>query len=245
MRSIVIIVLFGLVPCVVMPQNADRLQQAAEVKKAIGQIAATKKTNAHIILRDLREFDGNVTEVDADSFGVNFKPKKKGWFTKGTNSNSKPASVLKYNDVLQLEGNELLLSFVPNPTQSPYASWDAIRAIGIGEFLQVHLTNGRKSHGVFLKSVDDRLTLMRGNTEFYISREVISRVYRVKDNTVNLASKLLRGGQKGTEVSDDIFPILDPTARAYPGALAIGAAAGGSIYALPKAGTKRVLVFAK
>lgn len=68
---------------------------------------------------------------------------------------------------------------------------------------------------------------------------------RVSGDASGLASKLLSGGQKGADVSDDIFPVLNPRARAHSGALAIGAATCASIYALPKDGIKRVLVFAK
>jgi hypothetical protein len=251
MRCIILIISICLTTGLGYGQTADPDLQAAQVKNAIAQCARQKKAKVELVLRDLREIEGKVIWVDDDHFTIRLNEKKKfsrtiTVITIGTPPLPRYSRTLsiKYSEILQLETGRIVLSFVPDPQQSPYATWDAVQGVGRGEFLQVYHKSGKKYSGVLLKSSVDRLTLMRGNTEIEFTVGDVRRVYRVSGDTSTSAAKLLSGGQKGAQISDDIFPINDPSARANPIGMAIGAGIGALIYILP-GGTKRVLVFAR
>jgi hypothetical protein len=236
-------------PPTVFSQAADLAEQAALVKQTVGAIAGSRNKNTEVVLRDLREFKGKVIGVYDDHFVIRPKGKRELKWTViviGTNPPpTRPAIYIRYRDVLQIEGKNAVASFVPDPAASPFSTWDQVNAIGRGEFVQVHRVDGRKSHGVFYRSGPDSLTLMVGNKEVTIPAASVSRVFRVKGDTRSLLMKIITGGTRGAEISEEIFPILDPRALAHPLAVVIGAAIGTTIYLLPIGKTSRVLVYSK
>jgi hypothetical protein len=229
-------------------QSQDKDADTEMIKAAVGQIAGHRKPKAEIVLRDLREFNGKIVAVLHDHFLIALGQKKsRTSVTIITFPRPKLRQPIRifYEDVLQIEGRGIAMSVAPDPKRSPFATWDAVTKIGAGEFLQIQLKDGTNRLGIFSGASDDSVTLLRGNTRAGISRENIVRVFRVTSDTGSPSAKLLRGSQKGTGISDDVFPILDPTAHAHPLVLAAGAAIGALIYLLPRGGTKRVLVYAK
>jgi hypothetical protein len=234
-------------PTLTFGQSEEKVRQADIVKGAIGRIAALRKPKAEIVLRDLREFKGTIIGVYPDHFLVKRKEKKNAGFTITIGPRRNPGRPvrIKYSDVLQLEGKDVLMSWVPDPREAPFGDWQDLRSVMIGEFLQLEIDSGKKTTGVFLRATGDSVTLMRGDRQVSIERDQIVRVYRITGDTSSLSSKLLRGGTKGTEVVEDIFPIADPSAHAHPIALGIGAAIGALIYILPKSGPTRVLAYAR
>ena len=119
----------------------------------------------------------------------------------------------------------------------------------VGDFIQVDITNGKRTYGTFHSHSDNRLVLIRGNSEAGFARDNVSRVYRITGDTTTLAGKLFGGVQKGAEVTEDVVSSLP---QIYGGSadiprdtLAIGAAAGAAIYLIPTGKPTRVLAFAK
>lgn len=233
-----------LAPLTLFAQRSDRSLQEAQVKAAVGIIAATKRAHAEVILRDLREIEGKVINVYDDSFVIRPKRRK----TPSLGVQRAGIYTIRYSDVLQLEGKDVAISFVPDPASSPYAGWHEVKAVGTGEFVQLYLKDGRRAHGVMLKATDDSVSIMSGNKKAELERSNIARVYRVTGDTSTMLSRLTKGGERGAEIADILLPIMDAAARAALPGLALGAGIGVAtvilIYMLPKGGTKRVLVYA-
>jgi hypothetical protein len=236
-------------PIISFAQLPDRRAQAAAVKDAVGVIAGSGGGKAEVVLRDLREFEGKIVGLYDDHFVI--RPKQKGRkpiisvTIIGHPPPGPPPVRIYYRDVLQIEGKQTAVSFVPDPAASPYSSWDEVAALGRGEFLQVHMADGRKIHGVYYPSTADSISLMRGDRETVISSGQVARLYRVVGDTRSLATKIVTGGTRGTQISEELFPIFDPKSIAHPVANVIGAAIGTTIYILPLGKTKRVLVFSR
>lgn len=233
-----------LAPLTLFAQRSIGSLQEAQVKAAVGMIAATKRAHAEVILRDLREIEGKVINVYDDSFVIRPKRRK----TPRLGVQRAGIYTIRYSDVLQLEGKDVAISFVPDPASSPYAGWDEVKAVGTGEFVQLYLKDGRRAHGVMLKATDDSVSIMSGNKKAELERSNIARVYRVTGDTSTMLSRLTKGGERGAEIADILLPIMDAAARAALPGLALGAGIGVAtvilIYMLPKGGTKRVLVYA-
>ena len=248
MRKVLMFIAILVTPAAVTAQTTDPAERTEIVKQTVGAIAGADKRYAEVILHDLREFKGKVIGVYEDHFVL--RPKKKGgmkWtvISIGTNPNSNPAIFIKYRDVLQIEGKKAVASFVPAPAASPFATWDQVNEIGRGEFVQVYRVDGRKAYGVFYRSGPDSLSLMEGNKEIVIAAATISKVYRVKGDTRGLATKMITGGTRGAQITEDWLPLLDPSRLADPIAVLFGAAIGTGIYLLPIGKTSRVLVFSR
>ena len=248
MRMALLFIAILVAPAAGLAQVPDQAEQAEIVKQAVGAVAGSKDEYAEVVMHDLREFKGKVIGVYGDHFVLLPKKKRKMKWTVisiGTNPNSNPANFIRYRDVLQIEGKSAVASFVPDPAASPYSTWEKVNEIGSGEFVQVHRVDGRKMHGVFYRSGPDSLSLIEGNREVMIAAARISKVFRVKGDTRGLATKIITGGTRGAQISDDLLPIGDPRSLAHPLALAIGAAVGTTIYLLPIGETSRVLVYSK
>jgi hypothetical protein len=237
-------------PILVFSQHPNTQAKEDLVKNAVGTIAGSKRPKVELVLNDLREFKGKIVAVYPDHFI--FEPKSDdGLLTikipiVTIGSVPKPARIrIKYADVLQLKGNKGILSFVPDPKARPYSAWSEMGALGRGEFLQVHLSNGRKLHGVYFRSAPDSLSLLKGDKVVVIPASDVMKVYRVKGDTRSVASKIADGGMRGTRVSEDWLPIGDPRGSANPAALAIGAAVGATLYLLSSGRTERVLMFSR
>ena len=248
MRKVLIFIAFLALPAGVLAQDPKDAEQVEIVKQTVGAIAGSDKKNAEVVLNDLREFEGKVIGVYEDHFVLRPKKKREMKWTVisiGTNPNRNSAIFIKYRDVLQIEGKNAVASFVPDPAASPFATWDQVNEIGRGEFVQVHRVDGKKAYGVFYRSGPDSLSLMEGNKEVIIAASRISKVYRVKGDTRGLATRIITGGTRGVQISEDWLPLLDPRSLAHPMAVAIGAAVGTTIYLLPVGKTSRVLVFSR
>ena len=248
MRKLLIFIAFLAAPAGVLAQAVDRADETEIVKQTVGAIAGSDKKHAEVVLNDLREFEGKMIGVYEDHFVLRPKKKREMKWTVisiGTNPNRNPAIFIKYRDVLQIEGKKAVASFVPDPAASPFGTWDQVNEVGRGEFVQVHRVDGKKAYGVFYRSGPDSLSLMEGNKEVIIAVSKISKVYRVKGDTRGLATRMIIGGTRGAEITEDWFPLLDPRSLAHPMAIAIGAAAGATIYLLPIGKTSRVLVFSR
>jgi hypothetical protein len=248
MLKALMFIAFLFAPAAVLAQATDPKAEAEIVRQTVGAIAGSNKRHAEVVLRDLREFEGKIIGVYDDSFVLQPKgDKKRQWtvISVGTNPNRSPAIHIRYGDVLQVEGKNAVASFVPDPAESPYASWDAVGTIGRGEFVQVYRTGGGRIQGVVYRSGPDSLSLMKGNREVVIPAGEIAKVYRVKGDTRSLATKVLSGGTRGMEITDDWLPLLDPRRMADPIVLMVGAALGTAIYVLPIGKTSRVLVYSR
>ena len=248
MRGAMILVIVIAAAASAVAQSPDLADQAEMIRQTVGAIAGSDKTNAEVVLRDLREFKGKVVGVYDDHFVLRPKQKRDLKWTVisiGTNPNRNPAILIRYRDVLQIEGKKAVASFVPDPAASPFATWDQVNAIGRGEFVQIHFVDGRKAQGVFYRSDEHTLSLIRGNREVAFHANKVSKVFRVKGDPRSLATKIITGGTRGAEISEDWFPLLDPRSLAHPLATVIGAAVGATIYVLPIGKTSRVLVFSR
>ena len=228
---------------IVLAQVDDRDEQARIVKAAIGGIAAKPKAKVEIVTRELRRIEGRIEGVYPDYFVILPKGQKKPLITIGAPYRPKRYNIA-YRDVLQFEAKALAISFVPNPNRKPFASWDEVSSLGVGVPLQIDLSDGKRAYGALLIGKENSLTLMRGNRQIEISRDRVTRIYRITADNSTIMAKILAGAQTGADITDDILPISDASARANPLAMGIGAAIGALIYILPK-GTKRVLVFAR
>ena len=251
MRKALLFIAFLVTPAAVVAQTTDRAEQAAIVKETVGAVAGSDKGYAEVVLHDLREFKGKVIGVYEDHFVIRPKGKRDlKWtvpvITIGRNPQGKRSAIyIKYRDVLQIEGEKAVASFVPDPAATPHSTWDQVNEIGRGEFVQVHRVDGRKAYGVFYRSGSDSLSLIEGNKEIIIAASKISKVFRVKGDTRGLATRIITGGTRGAEISEDWFPLLDPRRLAHSIAVMMGAAVGTAIYLLPIGKTSRVLVFSR
>lgn len=243
MRVLSFLIVYAVVcPTFLFAQRSEREVQADEVKTELGKVLARSKPKVEVVLRDLREVEGKLVGLYQDSFVL--KPKGKNALvsvTIGSKAASKKPVVIKYKDVLQMEGKGILLSFVPDPKRSPFSVWDDVRELGVGEVVHVEMLDGKRYGGAFLKASHDSVSMMRGNSQRDFEKKSVARVYRVRGGS---SARLSDAATKGTDITDDILPIGDPSARAHPAALAIGAGIATLIFMLPK-GTKRVLVYAQ
>ena len=232
----------------VRSQTSNPVTRAGLVKDAVGTIAGSDKKYAEVILNDLREFKGRIVAVDDNFFVLEPKKKRELKITVvviGKNPTRRPGIMIRYRDVLQISGKHAIVSFVPDPSASPYSTWDEVCSIGRGEFVQVHRSSGNTMHGVLYRTTPDSLSLMRGNKEVVISAAEITKVYRIKGDHGSLATRILTGGTLGAQISEDWLPIGDPRSNAHPIGAAIGAAVGATLFVLSIGKTQRVLVHSK
>ena len=221
---------------------SDPADRAAVVKSAVGTIAGSEKRSAEIILNDLREFNGNITAVYPDHFVL--VPAKKGFpkleITVISVGSKQPRKVvnIRYSDVLQVSSKSVAVSFVPDPAASPYSDWGTLASVGRGEYLHLRTIHDKSVVGVFIRSTSDSISLMKGNREVVIPSADVEKIYRIKGDARNLASKILTGGSR----SKDIEPWLsDATGRLSPTTAVIGAV----VWMLPIGKTSRVLVYSR
>jgi hypothetical protein len=213
--------------------RADRAEDADRIKQAVGIIAAAKKPDVKFVLRDLRELRGKIVGVYEDRFAVDLKGPKN-VITIGKVRKNPPMHV-KYSDVLQIEGKGALLSVVPDPQRTPYSEWNAVRTVGVGSRLQVITTDGNQSRGMFMTLADDRITLLRGNTQTEIAKSEIRRIYQVAGDGKGFFEEAL-------PIKDAVGCAINPFCLATVVPIVLGAAA--IMHVLPKSGVKRVLIFA-
>lgn len=236
-------------PISVFAQRPNNQIETDLVRNTVGMIAGTGKKNSEIVLNDLREFKGKIIAMDEDQFFLQLRKKKELKVTIniiGGNQNRPPVVAIKYRDVLQIQGKNAVVSFVPDPKASPYSTWDEVESIGRGEFVQVHRSTGGTIHGVFYRSTSDSLSLMTGNKETVVSAADITRVYRVKGDTRRLITKIVTGGTLGAEISEkDWLPIIDPRGCTHPIPCAFASGIGATLFLLSIGRTERVLVFAR
>jgi hypothetical protein len=215
----------------------------------VGTIAGTKKKYAEVVLNDLREFRGKIVAVYDDIFIL--EPKKIKTSVKikvisiGSVPNNQTHRRIKYSDVLQIEGTNTAISYVPDPAASPYATWDEVSSLVRGDFLQVHRSAGGRIHGVYYRSTPDSVSLMRGNKEVVIPAAEITKVYRVKGDTRSLAAKILTGGTLGAKITEDGLPIWDPRVYRHPIGVVLGPAVGATLFVLSIGKTQRLLVYSR
>jgi len=253
MKYLLCITLIALLCVGISAQTASRTDEADTMKRAVDFITASKKRpSVDIVLRDMREINGKIVRVYDDSFAVEFKEYSR-HITKvviigSVHYNPKPQILIRYSDVLQIEGKGVVLSFVPDPKLTPYSEWDAIHELGAGALLQVHTKDGKKVHGVFATSAGDRINLIQGNKQTEIARDDIVRIYQLAGNVDSLGTKLFGGGRRGRETKRDVMEIMDALVRVFPfglpAAILVGITAITIMHVLPKRGVKRVLVFA-
>jgi hypothetical protein len=255
MKYLLYLTLVALLSVGISAQTLSKSDEAAAMKKAVRMIiAAKKKPNVDVVLRDLRELEGKIVAVYDDSFVVKFKEKHDRGIPIITVGNvprhRKPPMMIKYGDVLQIRGKDVVLSFVPDPKLTNYSEWNAISTVGVGALLQIHTHDGKKENGVLTTWTDDRIKLMQGNTEIKIARNDIVRVYQLAGDARTMTQKVSDVGRKVGTIADALLVLVPFTiyaALVHP-ALGIGVAAataaGIVMYVLPKDGVKRVLLYA-
>ena len=240
------IVIIVLLPASLFAQDIGREAQADLVKTAVERIAASGDRRVRIVLRDLRPMAGKIARVRSHSVDLEPVRQKKALITIGPKRRKdSPARNILFRDVLQLEGDGLAMSFIPHPKKPNHGSWDELREIGVGEFLQVELLDGSRRHGVFASVDDTHITVVRGDKYIRLDRNEVVRLFRVAGATKSLASKLAKGAKAGAKVSDELFPIYDPQAIANPAALGLGAGIGALLYLIPRGSATRVLVYSQ
>jgi len=250
MRCIILILSICLTTCLGIAQTSGPVASSGNVKDVVGTIAASDKKDVEVILNDLREIRGKIVAVYDDVFIIEPKKLKTSIKIKvvsiGNVPHNRTYTRIKYGDVLQIEGKNAAMSFVPDPAASPYSTWDGvIGSLVRGDFVQVHRSPGDTIHGVFYRSTPDSLSFMKGNDEVVIPAAEITKVYRVKGDTRGLARKILTGGTLGAKIAEDGFPITDSRARAHPIAVAVGAGVGTTLFLLSIGKTQRVLVYSR
>ena len=248
MRYMLLPIVLLFLSVAVTPQTSDQVVRAGIVKDAVGTIAGADKKYAEVILNDLNEYGGKIVAVDEDFFILEPKKPKAQLKIKVVSIGSVPSNMrrrIKYSDVIQIEGKDVALSFVPDPASSPYSTWHEVSSISRGDFVQIHRSPGGTIHGVLYRSTPNSLSLIRGNKEIVISAAEITKVYRVKGDTRSLATKILSGGKLGAEISEGWLPIGDPRASGHPVAVAMGSVIGASLFVLSIGKTQRLLVYSR
>ena len=249
MRGKLLISIILSLPIWAFSQRPNDNAEVDLVKNAVGTLAAHRKADVEVVLNDLREFKGTIVELDQEYFFLQPRVKKELKITIniiGGGSGRSPAILIEYRDVLQIQGKNAAVSFVPDPKMNPYATWDEIGWIGRGEFLQVHRSAGGKLHGVFYRSTSDSLSLMSGNNEIVVPAADVTKVYRVKGDTRRLITKIVTGGTLGAEISEkDWLPIIDPRGCTHPIPCSVAAGVGATLFLLSIGRTERVLVYAR
>lgn len=242
MRSCVILLLC-LFPAFVAAQVYDRDAQTRLMKDTIGTIAARKKPKLEIVTRDMRRLEGKLVGIYPDHFVI--QPKEKKPLVTIAGQHRTKYYHPKYSDILQLESKGVALSFVPDPNLAPFATMDSVGELGVGIPVEIILNDGTRRYGVFLSDENNSIKVMRGNTQIETSKDRIAKIYMVTGDSSSFMQKIVSGGGKGAEVTDDIFPLLNPRVHADPVIVGIGAAIGALIYILPKREGARVLVYAR
>src|SRR6187549_3224383 len=124
MRYMLLPIVLLFLSVAVTPQTSDQVVRAGIVKDAVGTIAGADKKYAEVILNDLNEYGGKIVAVDEDFFILEPKKPKTQLKIKVVSIGSVPSNMrrrIKYSDVIQIEGKDVALSFVPDPASSPYS----------------------------------------------------------------------------------------------------------------------------
>jgi hypothetical protein len=131
MRVLLFITVLLFMPVSVIPQVVDRELQIEQVQTAIGNLVS-RNHRAEIMLRDLTELEGTVTAMLDDSFSLKIK---------GANGRRIEAKIL-YEDVLEVKGKNVSISFIPDQDLRPYGTWDDVLKINYNHNLEIVFENG-------------------------------------------------------------------------------------------------------
>jgi len=129
MKYLLCITLIALLCVGISAQTASRTDEADTMKRAVDFITASKKRpSVDIVLRDMREINGKIVRVYDDSFAVEFKEYSR-HITKvviigSIHYNPKPQKLIKYSDVLQIEGKDFeRICTERQPSSSEVVDW--------------------------------------------------------------------------------------------------------------------------
>src|SRR5688572_21831956 len=96
--------------------NDEKERRAQEVQTAVSTMIAAGNDKVIGVRNDLRVFEGKLIQNVHDRFVI--ETKKTGRLDS-----------VKYADVLEIEGKDIFLSYIPDPNLKPFADWNAIRRL--------------------------------------------------------------------------------------------------------------------
>jgi len=214
--------------------------RADEVKTAVERLSALRDVRVRGVLFDMRVFDGKFIDKDDSTFTVDSKRR----------GQPRSVMVIKYEQVLELVGPGIAISYFPDPDTAPYSSWDELKRIASGDTLEIDLLDGKGAMGVFIRVTEAEIALLDGNKNVLIKRKGIKRVFLARREPHSL-KKAARGAGKAAGTVRPAEPAsrtLGSSAGAamINGAILLGTAAAGAIHSVGRPSPNdRLLLYAK
>lgn len=214
--------------------------RADEVKTAVERLSALRDVRVRGVLFDMRVFDGKFLDKDDHTFTVDFKRR----------GQSRSVMVIKYEQVLELVGPGIAISYFPDPDTAPYSTWDELKRIAYGDTLEIDRLDGTGAMGVFIQVTESEIVLLDGNKNLTLKREEIKRVFLARREPHSL-KKAAKGAGKAAGTVRPAEPAsrtLGSSAGAamINGAILLGTAAAGAIHSVARPSPNdRLLLYAK
>lgn len=169
-------------------QNDSRIHEGSQVKAAVSSLDLKRRPTVNITRRDLVSLSGVLIGTGEDELSVSFK------IGKGLHEVN-----IRYEDVLEIAGSGIRLSFVPDPEASVQGSWTDVKGIAIYRPIGVVLSNGKEMSGYFGGADDKMLTLIGASAaaRLGIPSEIVVRVFGVTDGKNGVKEYTRRGMKAG------------------------------------------------
>ncbi|HSI87661.1 MAG TPA: hypothetical protein VK918_01315 [Pyrinomonadaceae bacterium] len=232
-------ILMGVSVCLAQADPPKPIR-AAEVKTAVEKLSALRDVRVRGVLFDMRVFDGKFTDKDDNTFTVDSK--RQGL--------PRSVMVIKYEQVLELVGPGIAISYFPDPDTAPYSTWDELKRIVYGDTLEIDRVDGTGTMGVFIRVTGSEMVLLDGNKDVSIKREEIKRVFLARREPHSL-KKAAKGAGKAAGTVRPAEPAsrtLGSSAGAamINGVILLGTAAAGAIHSVARPSPNdRLLLYAK
>jgi len=216
------------------PQAEAEAGRAARVRAAVLLLVARPKARVRVTVGDLSEWEGRAAEPGADSFILVVRVAK-GLFLERR---------VAYDEVLELRGDQVSLSFFPDPAQRPYGTWETVRRLEFGDMLELTLAGGRRVKGRVNNTTETELSLLgRDGVATEYGRREIVRIFRIGDGSGGAVAGAGSGMAKGVKV----WGGLRATREGAVGAGVVGGvgAGVGALTGAASKGRKRLLLYAQ
>lgn len=180
----------------------------AEIKTAVEKLKVEDKPGLTAVLFDMRVIEGKFIRRDDRTFTIDAKRKK---------LPSAPIEI-RYDQVLELIGDGVSISYFPDPDTAPYSTWDELKLVAYGDTLEIDRLDGEGAFGIFLRVTESEIFLLDGNKTISVKRDEIKRVFLARREPHSL-TKARKGAAKA---SRSVRP-------AEPASRTIGSSAGAAV----------------
>jgi hypothetical protein len=196
-----IIAVLYVVPLVCPAQDQIRVQQGEAIKAAVLKLDLKRRPELAVIGRDLLMRRGVLVRMSDEELII--KPPK-----------NAPGLSIRYQEILQLSGRGINLSFIADPDVTSLGTWADVKGIARGCPIAVVLTNGKEMYGSFGGAQDLYINLVgaRADAVLSIRKEIVDKVFGVTDGKGGVKEYTGKGMKGGSEVGAPEALVVMPVA---------------------------------